>query len=78
MPMTKRELLEHLAEVEEADAQEVAAAFGVHYPAAAMALLRLVRQGLAARSIDPHREMYWYALTDRGQARLEYLRELDG
>ena len=74
--MTKRELLEHLAEVEEADAHEVAVAFGVSYPAAAMALLRLVRQGLAARSIDPHRGTYWYELTDWGQARLEYLREL--
>ncbi len=75
--MTKRELLEFLAENREADANEVALAFGIPYPVAAMSLLRLVRQGLAARSVDPQLETYWYELTGRGQARLEYLRQLD-
>ncbi len=77
LSMTKSELLAHLADTGEADATEVASALGVSYSVAAMGLLRLVRQGLATRSIDPHRGTYWYELTDRGQARLEYLRELD-
>ncbi len=71
------ELLEHLAPVEEANAHEVAEAFGVPYPVAAMALLRLVRQGLAARSRDPNRGTYRYEITDRGGARLQYLLESD-
>lgn len=75
--MTKEELLGFLAEAREADANEVASAFRVPYPVAAMALLRLVRQGLVARSVDPHLETYWYELTGRGQARLEYLRQRD-
>ena len=75
--MTKRELLEFLAESAEAGATEVAAAFGVPYSVAAMGLLRLVRQGLASRYIDPDRGAYWYGLSDRGQARLAYLREGD-
>ena len=73
--MSKRELLEFLAENREADANEIAAAFGVSYSVAAMGLLRLVRQGLARRSIDPERGIHWYILSDRGQARLAYLRD---
>ncbi len=75
--MTKRELLEFLAESGQADANEVAVAFGVPYSVAAMGLLRLVRQGLIRRYIDPEQGTYWYSLSDRGQARLAYLREAD-
>ncbi len=75
--MTKRELLEFLAESAEAGATEVAAAFGVPYPVAAMGLLRLARQGLASRYIDPERGTYWYSLSDRGHARLAYFRDID-
>ena len=73
--MTKRELLEFLAETREADANEIAAALGVPYSVAAMGLLRLVRQGLVSRYIDPERGIYWYSLSDRGQVRLAYLRD---
>lgn len=73
--MTKAELLEFIAETGEADANQVAAAFGVPYPVAAMGLLRLVRQGLAARSVDPDRGTYWYELTERGHGRLRYLHD---
>ena len=75
--MSKRELLEFLAETGEANANEVAGAFGVPYSVAAMGLLRLVRQALASRYIEPDNGTYWYSLSDRGQARLAYLRELD-
>jgi DNA-binding MarR family transcriptional regulator len=44
--MTKHDLLEHLAEGVSADATEIADRFGLTYAAAAMALLRLARQGL--------------------------------
>jgi len=70
--MTKQDLLSYLAEVGEADAIETAEALGVRYATSAMALLRLVRQGLASRGIDPHRATYAYRLTDQGQARLEF------
>lgn len=72
--MTKRELLNYLAEVGEADANEVAGALGVPYQVAAMGLLRLVRQGLASRFVDPNRGTYWYRLSDRGHDRLVYFR----
>ncbi len=75
--MTKHELLEYLVEAGEADAREVAWALGVPYPVAAMALLRLARQGLATRYLDPDRRTYWYTLSDRGRARLGYLRQAD-
>ena len=49
MGLTKQILLNHLARVGEADAQDVARTFEVSYSVAAMGLLRLVRQGLASR-----------------------------
>lgn len=75
--MTKHELLEYLAGTGDADANEIARAFGVPYPVAAMGLLRLVRQGLVSRYMDPDRGTYWYRLSHRGQERLAYLRTLD-
>lgn len=75
--MTKPELLDHLARVRDADAHEVAEVFGLPYPAAAMALLRLTRQGLVVRRLDPGTGMYWYALTEQGEQRLAYFRSLE-
>ena len=75
--MTKPELLDHLARVRDADAHEVAEVFGLLYPAAAMALLRLTRQGLVVRHLDPESAMYWYTLTEQGEKRLAYFRSLE-
>ena len=72
--MTKHDLLACLAQVGDADASEVAGALGVPYSVAAMALLRLVRQGLASRFVDPDRGIYWYRLSESGEDRLAYLR----
>ncbi len=70
--MTKRDLLDYLAHSGDVEAQDVANAFDLPYSTAAMALLRLVRQGLLAR--DPGEGRYFYRLTDRGRARLAYFR----
>lgn len=75
--MTKPELLDHLARMGNANACEVAEAFGLSYPAAAMALLRLTRQGLVARRLDPESAMYWYTLTEQGEKRLAYFQSLE-
>jgi DNA-binding MarR family transcriptional regulator len=72
--MTKHDLLEHLADVGSADATDVAGAFDTAYAAAAMALLRLARQGLARRYVDVDRGLYFYELTERGHARLTFFR----
>jgi DNA-binding MarR family transcriptional regulator len=70
--MDKQDVLEHLQRVGRADAIEVAAAFHMPYPATAMALLRLLRQGLVARYPDEDGALYWYELTEKGLARLRY------
>lgn len=70
--MTKPDLLGFLADHKSADAFEVARAFELPYPAAAMALLRLTRQGLVERRLDPESGLYWYALSAQGRARLAY------
>lgn len=71
--MTKQELLNYLADIEGLDAVEAADTLNMSYAALAMALLRLCRQGLVARYQDPHSGCYWYQLTERGAARLDYL-----
>jgi DNA-binding MarR family transcriptional regulator len=68
----KLALLAHLAEVTDASAAEVAVALKRPLPATGMALLRLVRSGLVNRSWDPRRRTYFYAITPRGQARVNY------
>jgi DNA-binding MarR family transcriptional regulator len=73
--MTKHDVLTYLGEVGEADAAETATALGVSYATSAMALLRLVRQHLASRVLDPHRGLYTYQLTDHGYARLAFFQE---
>lgn len=72
--MTKIELLECLSRVGEANSAQVASALGFDYAAAAMALLRLSRQGHVSRALDPSDGLLWYALTDRGLDRLAYLK----
>ncbi len=75
--MTKVELLAFLAQRDDADAHEVAWAFDMPYAAAAMALLRLTRQGLVLRHIDSEDTVYVYALSDRGAERFAYFNTLE-
>jgi predicted ArsR family transcriptional regulator len=75
MGLAKRELLSFLARVGEASADDVASALGIRYAVAAMALLRLVRQGLAERSRHDERSVYHYRLSERGRTRLRYFQE---
>jgi len=72
--MTKYDLLQHLADREETTAGEIANAFRLTYSAAAMALLRLSRQGLVRRYLDPDAGLYYCELSERGHARLSFLR----
>jgi len=67
------QLLQEVDRADQPDAYDIADSLSVSYPAAAMALLRLVRQGLAARYLDPESGVYWYELTSKGEARLDYL-----
>jgi DNA-binding MarR family transcriptional regulator len=71
--LTKRALLTYLADAKEVHAKDVATALGVDYSVAAMALLRLARQGLVSRHRTSDRGVYRYRLSERGQSRLEYL-----
>lgn len=72
--MTKHEVLDYLADVGRADAMDIADAFSLTYPAAAMALLRLARQGLVYRYVDADDGRYFYELSERGHARLAFFR----
>jgi len=72
--MTKYDLLQHLADREETTAGEIAKAFRLTYSAAAMALLRLSRQGLVRRYLEPDAGLYYCELSERGRARLSFLR----
>jgi len=71
--MTKEELLAYLADAGTAIASDVADEFNLSNFTAGMALLRLTRQGLVARYLDPRTGCYWYQLTERGAARLDFL-----
>ena len=73
--MDKQELLEYLDLNEYTDAQDVANAMQMSYSATAMALMRLVRQDLAARHRGPDTQLYVYELTPKGEARLDYFLE---
>ena len=75
--MTKEQLLHFLDQRGSADALEVAHDLNIDYAAASMSLLRLTRQSLVSRRIDPQSGQYWYALTEQGAARLNYFRGLD-
>ena len=73
--MDKCELLEFLDLNELVEADDVARVFELTYSAAAMALMRLVRQDLAARYKDPDTQLYVYELTPKGDERLDYFLE---
>jgi hypothetical protein len=72
--VSKRDLLQCLAQLRDADAAEVAVSLEVPYVNAAMGLLRLARQGLAIRYEDPDTGLYRYALSAHGRARLAYFK----
>lgn len=73
--MDKQELLEYLDLNEYATAEDVANAMQMSYSATAMALMRLVRQDLAARHRDTDTKIHIYEITPRGEARLDYFLE---
>ena len=73
--MDKQELLEYLDLNEPADAEDIANAMQMSYSATAMALMRLVRQDLAARNRNPDTQVFIYEITPKGEARLDYFLE---
>jgi DNA-binding MarR family transcriptional regulator len=73
--MTKQDLLEYLADAGRADVMDIANSVGLTYAAAAMALLRLARQNLVHRYVDADDGLYFYELSERGQARLAFFRK---
>jgi DNA-binding MarR family transcriptional regulator len=60
---------------EPTDAHEIADVMQMSYSATAMALMRLVRQDLAARYVDPDTRRFVYELTPKGETRLDYYLE---
>ena len=79
VPMNDRKLtiLKLLARVPDASATAIAAALNLTLPAAGMALLRLNRNGLVARTRDTEQGCHFYSLTPKGAARLRVLDEND-
>ena len=75
--MNKIELLEYLDSHEPTDADAIADLMQMSYSATAMALMRLVRQDLAARHRDPETQRYLFEITPKGEARLDYFLEED-
>ena len=75
--MEKLDLLEYLDLNSPVDADVVAMHMRTSYEATAMALLRLVRQDLAARYKDPDTQLFFYELTPKGEARLDHFSEED-
>jgi DNA-binding MarR family transcriptional regulator len=73
--MNKIELLEYLDSHDPTDADDIADVMQMSYSATAMALMRLVRQDLAARHIDPDTQLHVYEITPKGEARLDFFLE---
>ena len=71
--MGKLDMITYLSHVPDASTADVATSLGLSVPAAGMSLLRLVRSGLAGRTFDPQDQCYYYALTDKGRGRLQFL-----
>lgn len=71
--MDKVEILRYLAQVPDAPASEVADALATSLPAIGMGLLRLWRSGLASRAFDVTQGVYYYSITPKGRARVQYL-----
>lgn len=72
--MSKRMLLEYLAQVGQADTEEIAQALALSLPAAGMNALRATRQGILLRLQDVDGR-FFYQLSRKGQTRLRYLQE---
>ncbi len=73
--MDKIQLLDYLDTNEQQDADQIASVMDMSYSATAMALMRLVRQDLAARHIDPDTQLHVYEITPKGEVRLDYFLE---
>jgi DNA-binding MarR family transcriptional regulator len=73
--MNKARLLYTIDAFDHADAVEIAEALELNYSSVAMGLLRLVRQGLATRYIDPDTQLLVYEITPKGEARIDYFLE---
>lgn len=73
----KLTILKLLVRVPDASATEIAATLDLTLPAAGMALLRLNRNGLVARTRNTEEGRYFYSLTPKGAARLRVLDEND-
>ena len=75
--MNKIDLLQCLDSHVPTVADEIADVMQMSYSATAMALMRLVRQDLAAREVDPDTQLYLYEITPKGEARLDYFLEVE-
>lgn len=74
-PMIKKiDILSFLETEHDQDARQVAEAFDLSSEASGMMLVRLYRQGLLKRELDPRDQVYFYSLTPKGRDRLDYLR----
>lgn len=71
--MRKIDVLRILAEKPELDICTVSDVTNSTPESTGMMLVRLVRQGLLCRCKDPNGGIYYYSLTPKGQARLDYL-----
>ena len=67
-------ILAYLTRVPDACTADLADALGFSLPGASMHLLRLVRSGLVHRTFDRRQGRYFYSITTKGWARLEFLR----
>lgn len=70
----KVEILNYLDKVKDQDARQLAEALQLSCEASGMLLLRLFRQGLLQRELDPDNRMYFYSLTPKGRDRLNYFK----
>ena len=67
--MSKVRILSLLSRQADLDALALSEQVGCAQPAASMALLRLVRQGLLNRAWDPQERRFFYYLTPKGRLR---------
>ena len=72
---TEVHVLRYLAGVPDACAGELAEAVHRSVPCVGMALLRLNRNGLIARTFDPREGRHFYSITPKGTQRLRYWSE---
>lgn len=75
---TRVRLLRYLARVPDACAGELADALRRSVPCVGMALLRLSRNGLIARTFDPRAGRHFYSITVKGRQRLRFWSEEAG